>query len=169
MSDTIISDAGSNDPPLFRVTSSNNVTTIRDYATNTPRFIVNGTIGGVEVMTTAQRTAITPEDGQLIYDSQLETLYVGDGHTVGGVAVGSGGGGGGATPVIQAAVSGNTASVTLENGGGNVKFVGMNGTTLTAGPSGEIRIETTRIPTTLSLGDWTDEMEDVYNVGDWTR
>lgn len=35
--------------------------------------------------TTAERTSITPEDGEVIYDEDLGTLFYGDGSTVGGV------------------------------------------------------------------------------------
>lgn len=169
MSDTLINDANTQ-TPVFRVTSESGVTYIRDAMTGTKVFRIDGNIGGgVEVMTTAQRTAIIPTDGQLIYDSDLETLFVGDGVTRGGVAVGSGGGGGGATPIIVGTVSGGTASITLTNGAGNVKFVGKNGTNITAGPRGEIEIEADTIPTVLSIGDWTDEMENVYSIGTWTR
>lgn len=34
---------------------------------------------------TAERTGLTPNDGELIYDEDLSTLYIGDGSTVGGV------------------------------------------------------------------------------------
>ena len=41
-------------------------------------------------MTSAERMAITPMPGELIYDIDLEILYVGDGVTVGGKAVDGG-------------------------------------------------------------------------------
>ena len=40
-----------------------------------------------KAMTTAQRTAITPKTGEMIWDTNLNKLYVGDDSTVGGVAV----------------------------------------------------------------------------------
>lgn len=112
-----ISMAGINAPPLYRLVEDGDKTVIMTADTNTPMWVIDGKIGGdtVEVMTTAQRMATTPEAGQLIFDSGLNQLFVGDGTTVGGVAV-----------------------------------------------SGDI-------PEFLVLGEWTDEMEDVYNVGDWTR
>jgi len=41
-------------------------------------------------LTTAARTAIVFPDGALVYDVDLDTLYVGDGATLGGIAVGGG-------------------------------------------------------------------------------
>ena len=41
-------------------------------------------------MTSAERMSITPKEGELIYDTDLEILYVGDGTTVGGKAVDGG-------------------------------------------------------------------------------
>lgn len=38
-------------------------------------------------LTTAQRTAVTPEDGEPIWDTDLSALYIGDGSTAGGVLV----------------------------------------------------------------------------------
>ncbi len=57
--------------------------------TNTPMWVINGKIGGVQNMTTAERTAITPDAGTLIYDTDEGRLYVGDGSTVGGVPIAS--------------------------------------------------------------------------------
>ena len=42
--------------------------------------------------TTAQRTGITPDVGELIYDTTNGDVYKGDGATVGGVALGGGSG-----------------------------------------------------------------------------
>lgn len=118
MPDEITISDSSTGAPRFRATEEGDNTVIRDYATNAPRFVLDGKIGGggVTVMTTVERIAITPEAGQLIFDCGLNQLFVGDGTTVGGVEVSGGG-----------------------------------------------------IPSILSLGDWTDEMEDVYEIGDWTR
>ena len=30
-------------------------------------------------------------------------------------------------------------------------------------------VASANLPNTISLGDWTDELEDVYDMGDWTR
>lgn len=38
-------------------------------------------------MTTSQREAITPSDKDLIYDTDLQSIFVGDGSTSGGVAI----------------------------------------------------------------------------------
>ncbi len=38
-------------------------------------------------ITTAQRTAITPDKGEIMFDSDLDTFYLGDGSTVGGVTL----------------------------------------------------------------------------------
>ena len=91
-----ISMAGINAPPLYRLVEDGDKTVIVTADTNTPMWVINGKIGGdtVETMTTEERTAITPEAGQLIYDTTLGLLFVGDGSTVGGTAVGGGGGGG---------------------------------------------------------------------------
>ena len=172
MSDETTVNSAINGRTILRAEVSDGKTYIRDAITNRIVFYIEGVIGGgVEVMTTAERTAIVPDEGQLIYDSNFDALYVGDGHTVGGIAVGTGGGGGGATPIIKSTISGNAATITLENGAGDVKFVGTNGTKIAAGRDGEVQIEATAFPNVLTLGDWTDELEDVYTPGDgnWTR
>lgn len=46
--------------------------------------------------TNANRTGITPANGEIIYTTDTNQLYVGDGSTAGGILV-SGAGGGGAT------------------------------------------------------------------------
>lgn len=45
--------------------------------------------------TTAERTAVVLDSGEPGWDTTEKKLYVGDGSTYGGIAVGSGGGGGG--------------------------------------------------------------------------
>ena len=55
---------------------------------------IKSSILGAKSMTTAQRTATTPAAGTLIYDTDLEMLYVGDGTTAGGNVISSGSGGG---------------------------------------------------------------------------
>ena len=78
-----------NGQPQFRIVYDGNRTFIVDAVTGRNVFFVDGKIGGggVEVMTSEERLAITPEAGALIYDSTDENLYVGDGVTVGGVPV----------------------------------------------------------------------------------
>ena len=51
--------------------------------------------GEVRVLrvTSANRTSITPKSGELLWETDTETLYCGDGSTAGGVAVTGGGGG----------------------------------------------------------------------------
>ena len=46
-------------------------------------------------MTSDKRLSFTPKAGELIWDSNLQLLYVGDGHTPGGTVIEGGGGGGG--------------------------------------------------------------------------
>ena len=36
-------------------------------------------------MTTAQRTAVTPNDKDVVYDTDLHKIFIGDGSTVGGL------------------------------------------------------------------------------------
>jgi len=94
--ETTISQFGVNASPLYRVSVDSGVTVIKTYDTGTPMWVINGDIaGGAKPMTTDERTAITPAEGELIYDTDLGSLYIGDGVTQGGVAVGGGGGGGG--------------------------------------------------------------------------
>jgi len=38
-------------------------------------------------ITTAQRTAITPDKGEIMFDSDLDTFYLGDGSTLGGITL----------------------------------------------------------------------------------
>lgn len=42
-------------------------------------------------MTTAQRTAVTPNDKDVVYDTDLHKIFIGDGSTVGGLDISSGG------------------------------------------------------------------------------
>ena len=44
-------------------------------------------------ITTADRILLVLEDGEVVYDSDLQKLYLGDGATAGGIQVGTGGGG----------------------------------------------------------------------------
>ena len=69
--------------------------------------------------TNAQRSSITPLQGELLYTTDTKNLYVGDGTTAGGTIV-SGGGGGGATYAISA----ETAT-----GGANLRLTGSDSTT----------------------------------------
>jgi len=45
--------------------------------------------------TSAIRLANTPAKGEILFDTDLNKLFIGDGITVGGIEIGSGGGGGG--------------------------------------------------------------------------
>ena len=96
MADEItISNFGVNAPPLYRMTVEDGSIVIRTYDTNYPLYRIDGDLaGGAKPMTTAERTATTPELGQLIWDTDLEMLYAGDGETAGGVQVSPGTGGG---------------------------------------------------------------------------
>ena len=69
--------------------------------------------------TNAQRSAITPLQGELLYTTDTKTLYVGDGTTAGGTIV-SGGGGGGATYAISAETT---------TGGANLRLTGSDAST----------------------------------------
>lgn len=55
--------------------------------------------GTATPMTAAERMAIVPKPGQLIWDTTLQILYVGDGETQGGIMVEGGGSGGDFTSV----------------------------------------------------------------------
>jgi len=81
---------------VYNVVVEDGKTAIVDAVTGRIVYLVDGEIagGGVKVMTTAERTAITPDAGELIYDTDLGVLFVGDGVTPGGNVVGGGGGGG---------------------------------------------------------------------------
>lgn len=62
--------------------------------------------------TDAERLGITPANGELIYTTDTNKLYVGDGTTAGGnvvTASGGGGGGGGVSP--RTTVTGNAANL----------------------------------------------------------
>ncbi|MCC6681506.1 MAG: hypothetical protein IT445_11450 [Phycisphaeraceae bacterium] len=65
-------------------------------------------------MTTAQREAITPDEGVPVWDSDLAQLFVGDGETVGGVAVG----GGTSEPPYHLVLADDANSVFADYGGG---------------------------------------------------
>lgn len=57
----------------------------------------------------ADRSGITPAEGELIYTTDTKKVYVGDGTTAGGNEVTGSGGGGGASP--RTTVNGTTASI----------------------------------------------------------
>lgn len=84
---------------------------------------------------TAQRLAITPDEGELIYDSQTKQLYAGDGTTAGGVLVsyaGSVGGAMGSNLVLSG------YSVT---GSGNIDIAGtITSTGNIVSTNGDIRV-----------------------------
>lgn len=71
--------------------------------------------------TNAQRSTITPLQGELLYTTDTKNLYVGDGTTAGGVIVSGGGGGGVGTTY---GISANTAT-----GGANLSLTGSDATT----------------------------------------
>ena len=77
------------DAPHYRLVPVGDKTFIVDAVTGKRVFYVVGSIGGggVTVMTTEERLASTPAAGALIYDSDDENLYVGDGVTAGGIPV----------------------------------------------------------------------------------
>ena len=50
---------------------------------------------------TADRLLFCPLPGEIIYDTILKQLFVGDGVTLGGIAVGTGGGGSGGATLHQ--------------------------------------------------------------------
>ena len=60
--------------------------------------------------TTVQRTGITPDVGELIYDTTNGGVYKGDGITVGGVALGGGGGGSGTVTSVAALTLGTSGT-----------------------------------------------------------
>jgi hypothetical protein len=68
--------------------------------------------------TNAQRSTITPLQGELLYTTDTKTLYVGDGTTAGGTIVS--GGGGGATYAISAETT---------TGGANLRLTGSDAST----------------------------------------
>ena len=70
--------------------------------------------------TDASRQTVTPAEGELVYSTDTKRVYVGDGVTAGGVAVGSGGSGSGATYGISA------ETVT---GGANLRLTGSDAST----------------------------------------
>ena len=94
MSDETTVNSAINGRTILRATVSGGKTYIIDAITNRIVFYIDGVIGGggVKVMTTEERLATTPAEGELIYDSELEALYVGDGVTAGGVEIEGGGG-----------------------------------------------------------------------------
>lgn len=57
----------------------------------------------------ADRSGITPAEGELVYTTDTKKVYVGDGTTAGGNEVTGSGGGSGASP--RATVTGTTASI----------------------------------------------------------
>lgn len=137
--EVIISDANVRNAPVYRLVASGGKTHICEYATNAPVYVIDGEIsGGAQVMTTEERLATTPDEGKLIYDSELEAMFVGDGVTPGGVLVG--GGGEGTVTGIEASVSGNTATIEATGSTTSVNLVGAGRVALTENASGDIVI-----------------------------
>lgn len=64
----------------------------------------------------SQRTAVTPDVGELLYTTDLKQLFVGDGSTAGGVLVSSG---------SVAYVKKNSGTVALASGVDNVTVSGL--------------------------------------------
>lgn len=77
------------DAPHYRLVAEGDKTFIVDAVTGQKVFYIVGVVGGggVTVKTTEERLASTPDAGALIYDSDDENLYVGDGETPGGIPV----------------------------------------------------------------------------------
>jgi len=126
-------DSGVNGRTIYNVVVSAGKTYIINAVSGRTEFVVNGefapTPGGDAVavsMTTAERTAITPDAGVLIWDTDLEKLFIGDGSTAGGVEV-QGGGGSGTVTGIEASVSGGTATITATGSTTSVKLTGTGG------------------------------------------
>lgn len=121
---------------LFRV----NKTTLQLEVYNGTEWQLAGSSGGTAIpMTTAQRTAITPASGALIWDTDEEALYVGDGVTAGGIEVAGGGGGGeGTVTGIEASVSGGTATIEATGSTTSVKLVGTDGVLVQGNTNGEV-------------------------------
>jgi len=118
---------------------------ITDYSTGAPRFkVIGGGDSGDAVavsLTTAERTAITPDAGVLIWDTDLEKLFIGDGSTAGGVEV-QGGGGEGTVTGIEASVDGGTATITATGSTTSVKITGTGGMDVKGNTNGEIELGT---------------------------
>lgn len=162
--ETTISDYATNSPPLFRLTQEGDYTIIRAYDTNYPLWRVDGNIGGgVEVMTRSQRLSITPSDGQLIYDTTEDELYVGNGRTPGGVLVSGSGKIDVMTTTQRMSYTPSSGDLVFDSTEGKL-YIGDGHTT------GGIPVGAD-VPALLAMGDWTDELEDVYTPGDgvWTR
>lgn len=138
-----ISMAGINAPPLYRLVEDGDKTVIVTADTNTPMWVINGKIagGGVEVMATDERMSITPEAGDLIYDTDIGSLFVGDGVTAGGVEVS---GSEDEIAALNARLTVAEEDILIIKGGG------------------------TPIQGSYSLGDWTPDFEDVVQFGGWT-
>ena len=92
-------------------------------------------------MTTTARMALTPAPGFLIWDTDLEKLFVGDGSTAGGVEIEGGGGGEGTVTGIEASVTGNTATIVATGSSTSVPFVGVGGLEISGNTNGEVELD----------------------------
>jgi len=104
--------------------------------------------------TDTSRQSVTPAEGELVYATDTKRVYVGDGVTAGGVAVGSGSSGSGATYSISAETT---------TGGANLRLTGSDASTddvkLAAGSNVTITrtdANTITIASTASGGSATD-------------
>ena len=139
-------DSGVNGRTIYNVVVSAGKTYIINAVTGRTEFVVNGefTPGGDSAvatsLTTAERTAITPDAGVLIWDTDLEKLFVGDGSTAGGVEV-QGGGGEGTVTGIEASVTGNTATITATGSTTSVDIVGTGGVDVKGNTNGAVELD----------------------------
>ena len=100
--------------------------------------------------TNAERMAITPETGEPVWTTDTDTLYIGDGSTAGGVAVGGSGG----IIVEEDGTALTTAATTLNFVGTAVTATGTGAEkTITITNSGS---SDSRLPTTHASGTWLE-------------
>lgn len=122
----------------------------------------NGSTATAEAlpMTTTERTAITPDAGVMIWDTDLEKLFIGDGSTAGGVEV-EGGGGEGTVTGIEASVDGGTATITATGSTTSVKLTGTGGV--------DVRGNTTTGAVELDAKDLSDGTQSITKDAKETR
>lgn len=87
--------------------------------------------------TTSQRTAITPLEGELIFDTTTKLVYCGDGSTAGGVLQGLTGATGATGPAGPQGATGPTGATGATGATGPTGATGATGATGPQGPQGD--------------------------------
>ena len=91
-SETLVMWNAQSPTPMYRIIIEGDKAYLCDYGTSRKIFRLEGNVPsgkGVVPMSTAERESKTEAAGALVYDTDLDLLYIGDGTTAGGKPVAS--------------------------------------------------------------------------------